>query len=392
MKTVGIIAEYNPFHLAHADMISRARLDAGAEAVVCVMSGDFVQRGDAACYSKFARAKAAVRSGVDLVFELPLPWCLSSAEGFARGGVGLLASSGVVDIIAFGSECADRSKLTAVAEALDSPAFPALLKIELRKGASFARARENALVALLGEELRSVLSAPNDILGIEYARANAALPRAMELLPIERSGSAHDGAGSASALRKMLREGESIEERIPAGAYAVYREESAVFAEELEIALLSRLRALPREAFSRIPDAAEGLDALLYAACREEPCVDAILMRCKSKRYALARLRRMLLCAALGIEKGMNEGIPPYLRVLAANERGCELLAQMRASASLPVIVKSASVRRLSEEAQRVFSLGAAAHDLYVLAYREQNARRGGEDHRATPYIQRDGA
>ena len=143
MRTAGIISEYNPFHRGHAWQIGELRRRLGAEtAVVCAMSGSFVQRGDFAIERAHARAEAAVRGGADLVLELPLPWAISSAEGFARGGVSILAATGVVDTLAFGSECGNAAKLQRAAKALLRADFPDALREELAKGLSFAREGE----------------------------------------------------------------------------------------------------------------------------------------------------------------------------------------------------------------------------------------------------------
>ena len=172
MRVFGIICEYNPFHRGHEWQIDELRRLAGEEecAVVCAMSGDFVQRGDFAIERAHARAEAAVRGGADLVLELPLPWAISSAEGFARGGVSILAATGVVDTLAFGSECGNAAKLQRAAKALLRAEFPDALREELAKGLSFAAARESAARALIGEDA-AVLREPNDILGVEYCKA-----------------------------------------------------------------------------------------------------------------------------------------------------------------------------------------------------------------------------
>lgn len=193
MRTAGIISEYNPFHRGHAWQIGELRRRLGAEtAVVCAMSGSFVQRGDFAVMRTHARAEAAVRGGADLVLELPLPWAIASAEGFAAGGVGVLAATGAVDTLVFGSECGDTETLKAVAAALESDAFAALLRQRLAEGTSFAAAREAAARKLLGEKA-AVLAQPNDILGVEYCKAIAR--QAAALMP----------AGAAAKGRRARR-------------------------------------------------------------------------------------------------------------------------------------------------------------------------------------------
>lgn len=392
MKAVGIVAEYNPFHGGHQYQIRKIREICGADTpIAAVMSGDFVQRGEAAAYDKFTRAAAAVRGGVSLVIELPLPWSLSSAEGFARGGVGLLGATGVVGALSFGSESGDLAALEMTAAALDTPAFSEALKASLTGGAPFAAARAKAAHALLGE-VAAVLDTPNDLLAVEYLRAAIKLGYTFNYIPVRRAGSVHDGAGSASELRARLREGGSLSGLIPEVAWDVFcRADEAgrgyVSPESLRTAILSRLREKTPEDFAAVPDAAEGLHFRLYEAARRGASAGEIADLAKSKRYAHARLRRMVMCAALGICAGDADGVPPYLRVLAFDARGAALLREMKTCAALPVIVKSARVRDESEAVRRVFDLGSRAHDLYALGWENRSAQAADGDYRATPHV-----
>lgn len=392
MKAVGIVAEYNPFHSGHQYQIRKIREMCGADMpIVAVMSGDFVQRGEAAAYDKFTRAAAAVRGGVSLVIELPLPWSLSSAEGFARGGVGLLGATGVVGALSFGSESGDLAALEKTATALDTPEFTDALKASLTGGTPFAAARAKAAQALLGNAA-AVLDTPNDLLAVEYLRAAAKLGYTFKYIPIRREGSVHDGAGSASELRARLREGESLSGRIPDEAWDVFRRADEagrgyVSPESLRTALLSRLREKTPEDFAAVPDAAEGLHFRLYEAARRGASAEEIADLAKSKRYAHARLRRMVMCAVLGICAGDAGGVPPYLRVLAFDAQGAALLREMKMCASLPVIVKSARVRDENEAVRRVFDLGSRAYDLYVLGWENRAAQAADGDYRATPHV-----
>lgn len=389
MRTAGIIAEYNPFHNGHLYHIARTRELTGAEAVVCVMSGDFVQRGEAAVFSKFARAEAAVRAGADLVLELPLPWSIASAEGFARGAVGLLDATGVVDCISFGSECGDMAALTELTEVLCREETEEKLRQQLRSGVSYPVARERAVASALGVETAAMLHTPNNILGIEYLRALAKQGSGMIPYTVKREGGEHDGENSASALRKKLRNEESIDKMTPACCAEVWererREGRFVTMDALETALLSRLRMLPLSAYEKLPDASEGLENRLYAAARAGESWEAILDSAAAKRYPRARLRRMLLCAVLGVEKGMAAGIPPYIRPLAANETGRALLGEMKKTAALPIISRGGDAREHGGEIERIFDLGSRAHDLYVLGYHRIEERQADEDYRRSP-------
>ena len=397
MRICGIVAEYNPFHAGHSRHIAETRRALGGDAaIVCAMSGDSVQRGENAVLSRHARAEAAVRCGADLVLELPLPWALSSAEGFARGGVGLLSATGVVDSISFGSECGSLALLQKAVGALRSPAYPARLKEELAVGVSFAAARQRALEAVAGEPL-TALRAPNDLLVVEYLKAVEVLRADLTPVVIPRVGAGHDSPEpdalpSASFLRRSLAAGEDISRYLPEAAAEVLARETArgrgpVLPSALEGALLSRLRALDREAFSRLPDAGEGLGNRLYEAVRASGSLEEVYALAKTKRYAHARVRRMCACAALGVDAADAGGIPPYLRVLASTGRGVELLHEMKRAAALPILTRGAAVRELDERAQRVFALDSGAADLLALGYTDPSSRRCDREYLEKPLI-----
>ncbi len=379
MTAAGIITEYDPLHLGHVHLMAEVRRLLGPETgIICVMSGNYVQRGGFAVVGKHARAAAAVQSGADLVLELPVPWALSSAEGFAAGAVELLKSAGNVAHLVFGSESGDAAPLVRLAEALESPAFPPALRRELARGDSFAAARQRAAECLLPGGDAALLKQPNDILGVEYCKAL----RGSGIRPLavprrgagHNSGTAGDGFASASAIRALLRRGEeeaALSRMAPAMA-AAYREERAagrapILLENCERALLARLRFLEEADFAALDGGNEGLYHRFFRAARSAASVAELLEAVKTKRYPLARLRRMVFRAYLGLAPAPPER-PAYLRVLAANGRGTALLAGMRRTASLPVLTKPAAVRRLSEEARRLFELEARADRLGALA------------------------
>jgi len=388
MRAFGIICEYNPFHCGHKWQLDELRRRNGTEecGIVCAMSGEFVQRGDFAIERAHARAEAAVRGGADLVLELPLPWSIASAEGFARGGVGVLNATGIVDTLVFGSECGETEKLRRAAEALLREDFSERLRDELSKGLSFAAARESAARTLIGEDA-GVLAEPNDILGVEYCKAllqsdSTITPLAMERRAVGHNEGAAEGFASASHIRELLTNGEEASAYLTAESAAIYARECAagrapVTMQNAERAVLSRLRAMCEEDFARYDSGNEGLYRRFYDAARTAASVDELLSAVKTKRYAYARLRRMLLAAYLDVTAADVPPEVPYLRVLACNERGRKLLKTIKKTGSAPVLTKSADVRALSEEAQKLFALTARAADQYVLAYPELRAARG---------------
>ena len=205
MNITGIVAEYNPYHNGHQYMTAKCR-EAGATHLVAVMSGNFVQRGSVAIMDKRARAKAALADGVDLVLELPVPWAVSTAELFARGGLSVLAGLGCVQSLAFGCETADKDLLEKAADAVCDIKVHGLIKEELEGGITYAAARENAVRRLYGDEIADVISKPNNILAVEYLKAMKSIGTTFDLMPIERRGAEHDSLkengefSSASAL------------------------------------------------------------------------------------------------------------------------------------------------------------------------------------------------
>lgn len=398
MKTAGIICEYNPFHRGHAWQIGALRRLLGEDsAVVCVMSGDFVQRGEFALMRAHARAEAAVRGGADLVLELPLPWAISSAEGFARGGIAALDAAGCIDTLVFGSECGDAQVLLEAARALLGGDFPPLLREKLAQGLSFAGAREAAARELLGEKA-AVLSQPNDILGVEYCKALLQCGSKIAPLALARCGVAHDGGASddgfasASHIRALLARGEDASAYLTEESAAIFARERAlgrapVTMANAERAILSHLRAMEEEDFAAFDSGNEGLYRRFYAAVRTAPTLETLLDGVKTKRYAYARLRRMALSAYLGVTKDDMPEALPYLRVLAFNARGREVLRRMKKTARVPLLIKSADVRALDETAQKLFALTARAEDQYVLAYPSLAEARGGSAWTQGPVI-----
>jgi len=328
LKTVGIVCEYNPLHLGHKAQFDRVREAFGEEcAIVCAMSGNFVQRGAPAVVDKSLRAEAAVLTGADLVLELPITAALSSAEGFAAGGVAVL--SRLCGTLCFGAETGDKDALLGTAQALLSEEFPPLLRRELDTGKSFPAARQGALAAM-GMEDAPVFS-PNDILAVEYCKAILRQGVSMTPFPIRRGGSYHAESPdpdnpSATAVRRRMLEGGEWKAFVPAPARPVLEGAPLHSLAAGERAVLGRLRTMAEEEFEALPYGGEGLWRKLMHACRREGSLEAILTAVKSKRYTRSRLDRMVMCAFLGIREDMLEAPAPYVRVLAFNDRGRRLL------------------------------------------------------------------
>lgn len=370
MNAVGIVAEYNPFHLGHAWHIAQTRSLLGTDRpVVCVMSGHWVQGADCAIADKWTRASLALEGGADLVLELPTPWAMASAEPFARGAVSILAATGVVDTLSFGSECGSAQELREAARALDAPDYPTRLRAALDKGLSFPAARQEAAGC-------SCLSTPNNNLGVEYLRALEYLNVSMEVVTVPRRGAAHNGTqtvegfASATQVRRLLRSGAGDEAAMLVCPGALDRMGEVTSLTHLERAILARLRTMDASDWAALPDsgAVEGLPERLVRAARQALSLDEFYSLAKTKRYTHARLRRLALSAFLGMDRN-RPALPPYVRVLGFNRRGQALLKQMKDTCSLPVLTKPAQARDLTGPARQVFEAEALYTDLYGLCF-----------------------
>ena len=394
MRICGVVSEYNPFHKGHAYQIEQAKSHLGEDsAVVCCMSSDFVQRGDAAILPKHLRAKAAVLGGADVVLELPSPYALRSAEGFAQSAVDILLGTGVITDLSFGAEDADAELLHETASLLLEHQTVQDTLLHLKTGISYAAARERALYQRVKEKAE-ILQKPNNILAVEYCKALIRRESAVNLLPIERKGAGHDeGAegefASASYIREFLREGKTDEALpyLPETTVAILKESmesghALLDQSRLENAMLSSLVRLTADDLAALPDANEGLDNRLLEAIRKGRTIEEICAQAKTKRYALSRIRRMIFCAYLGITKEESTTPPPYARVLAFSDKGREVLKLARKRATLPLITKPAHAFDLGGDARKIFEREALACDLYNLALPCWKDIRWGDDWR----------
>lgn len=337
MDITGIICEYNPLHLGHKKQFDRIRALNPDTGIVCLMSGNYVQRGYPAVIDKSLRAKAAILSGADLVLELPVTASLSSAEGFAAEGVRILG--GFCNWLCFGAESADKESLLATAQALLSNEFSEKLRTELDKGVSFPVARQAALKAM-GVQA-DTLSRPNDILATEYCKAILQQNSPMEPMPIVRQGNYHDTAideenPSATALRECMAVKQEWLKFVPEAARTAFADAELHALSFGEQAILYRLRTMTDGEFEALPYGSEGLWRKLMHNARKFATLEEIVTATKSKRYTRTRLDRMVMCAFLGITKTDIDTPAPYVRVLALNDKGRELLKAARETGLFP--------------------------------------------------------
>ena len=379
LKITGIIAEYNPFHKGHQLHIQTARQQ-GATHIAVVMSGNFVQRGAPALLSKHLRARAALESGADLVMELPLPYACATAQRFAYGGVATLQGLGCVDELFFGSESGNLEGLEKASQAIDDPRLGEALEPLLAQGMTFAEARQKAVSQLYGESVGALLGDPNDILGIEYLRQLRLQQSAIRPALMERVGPGHDSAAasgfitSASQLRNLLAQGAIgvASNYMPKPSAEICRLSLASHVAPAsfypaERAILARLRTMSVEDLARLPDISEGLENRLYDAIRSATTLEELLTACKTKRYTLSRLRRILLSAFLGLEARHSQLPPPYIHVLGFTPAGKEILTAAKDTCTLPLSHSLAQLRDLGGDAETFARLEASSTDLYCL-------------------------
>lgn len=373
--TAGIVCEYNPFHKGHLYHIEKTK-QAGADFIVCVMSGNFVQRGECAYADKWTRAKSAILCGADVVIDLPVPWSCASAENFARGSVGLLCDFGI-DMLSFGSECEDAELLRRCADASDDGAVSALLREKMSSGLSYPSALSVAVGELYGEREREILFSPNSTLAVEYIRALKQLSPEVRLLPVKRRGSGHDsgeireGTASASKLRSFasLSDGaDYIPEKAFSALNEAFGEGNGPYSMKWgERAVLSALREMKREDYSLFVTDNSGLASRIYEAVQSARSLDTLYEGAKSKNYTHSRIRREVMSLYLKIPRDMSKTKVPYMRILAASERGLSLLSRAKENSSVPVITRHGEGARLSGKAGAVYELQCSSTDKFAL-------------------------
>lgn len=379
MKTAGIICEYNPFHLGHARQLSLLRQQLGEECrIVCVMSGNYVQRGLPAMWNKYDRARAAAACGADLVLELPVTGVLQSAEGFAQTGVEILTRLGCVDVLCFGAECGDAAALNQLAAALDEPVCMQRLRDGLKQGLPYAAARQAAL-----EDQDNLLRQPNNILGLEYCRAIRKLGSSLTPLAIQRNGDYHAAAAdiqapSAAAVRNLFPDGHWTA-YVPEAAANILQGAPWYDLSYGERAVLARLRSLDDDAWEHCAHGSEGLWSKARQAARSQPDLESVIHAIKSKRYPRSRIQRLLLCAYLGIDtQDLNRPLP-YIRILASTQTGRTILREARKKSDLSLINPGQTLRNhvywpLERRCADLFTLFAAPN-YPTLCQTEQAAR-----------------
>ncbi|MDE5951340.1 MAG: nucleotidyltransferase [Acetatifactor sp.] len=389
MKVCAVIAEYNPFHLGHAYHLKQARLLTDADYIVVVMSGNFVQRGEPALVDKYARAKTALSCGADLVLELPTCFSAGSAEYFARGAISMLDHLGMIDFLCFGSECSEIQFLSQFADIFlkEPEPYKKILLEKLKLGYSYPTARSNALVIAYPELAAdiSVISSPNNILGIEYIKALHRRRSPIHPVNIRRIGSDYRDKrlgpfhSSSRALRQAIYSNRSIEElhsQMPEEAYGIlmdyFDREKPLFQDDFSTLLHYKLLSEQAKGYTDYlditPDLSDKICKYVYQYTTFSEFCDLL----KSKDMTYTRIGRCLLHILLNITKDNmqfyidNQDAISYARLLGFREDAKPLLTAIDKNTSIPLITKMADAEKLlTGGGQHMFQQEVQITDIY---------------------------
>ena len=360
-----VICEFNPFHNGHKYLLDSMRKD-GCDYIIAVMSTSFTQRGDVAVFSKFQRAEDALKGGADIVIELPVVWAVSSAQRFANAGCEIIKSLGCVDRVYFGSESGDITLLKTAADATENQDVQKILKSYMQEGDYYPTALQKAVKEVFSEEISDALSSPNNTLGIEYIKSLKGSN--IDVRTIGRVGASHDSEyaeenfASASKIRRDLSEGIDTSDFLPKSNSTSV---NCAFLENAEKAILFKLRSMCSQDFEKLPDVSEGLHNRFRDAVEKNTSTESILDSVKTKRYTLARLRRILICALLDITKDIQDISVPYIKILGYNSDKELLLKTVFEKSSLPVIMSVAKAKEsLDSNSLKVLNIEINATDL----------------------------
>ncbi len=375
MKIGSIICEYNPFHNGHLYAINKIKSELKPDAVVCIMSGCFTQRGEPAVSDKYTRAKHAILAGADVVFELPAAFATAPAEIFAKGAVKLLSELKTEqNTLCFGMETPDKNALFKVAAALnaESREFKAVIRRELEKGCTLAHAKYEALKTTLNDEIaHELLKSPNNLLAVEYVRAILQGGNSLRIMPFEREGSAYlektlkKGKNpSATAIRELIsqKNRKKTVNFVPPFVY----EDLPILPPRADEMIMAALHIKEKSELKQILDCTEGLENRIKALLKDNFTKDDLFAKLCTRRYTGTRLSRITLSALLGIKKTdvlkfLKSKL--YLKTLAVNTKKSDLLSELQGKT--PFLVRKSDADRLQGAAADCFALDAFACDIY---------------------------
>lgn len=373
MKTMAVICEYNPFHNGHKYQLCEHKKALGADSVICLMSGSFVQRGAPAVYDKWTRAQDAVKNGADLVIELPVVYSAQSAMRFSYGAVKLLDKLGIVDYLSFGSECGDIDVLSFVAGVINSPEFKALLEEELKTGVSFPAARTQILREHYPDIDEELISSPNNILALEYINALFDIRSTIKPKTIKRNTK----FVSASVIREKMDRNENVKELIPTEVRKTYDKKA------YDNLILYHFRKESPKTLQEVCDVAEGLENKFKKASQLTINQNELAEAVKSKRYTRTRIDRICVNSLLGIKDSHTELEPQYARILAFNSTGQKLLTEIKKVSKIPIITKVADAKPDTNDYEIMLEKDLLATDIYSIL----TDKPAGLDYKTSPIV-----
>lgn len=409
MPVLGLISEYNPFHNGHLYHFNTSRDITQAEYSICILSGNFVQRGEPAIVDKWSRTMMALKAGIDLIIELPIIYCAQSAEIFAFGAISLLNKLGIVDSICFGSECGDINILKEIAYiiAYEPDEYKAFIKEGTQKGLSFAAAREKAVIRYIDKcmhknidtkQLKQILQSSNNILALEYIKWLLRLNSKIVPLTIKRIHSGYNDKSldkpiaSATAIRSAIEKDdyEILNKHMPDYAVNILREQfnlgrGPVSLDDFTNTVLCNLRRMKASELSALADVSEGLEYRIKKASISSFDIEGLIQSIKSKRYAQTRIQRIIINSLLLITKNDLDLFktigPQYVRVLGFSEKGRKLISAIKKSCDIPLITNVSGYKKYGNEyLNKMIEMDILSTDVYVTAYKKPELKYGGQD------------
>ncbi len=378
MKICAVIAEYNPFHLGHLKQFEYIKNTLGAEKIVVIMSGNFTQRGEPALLNKFIRAKHAVLAGADLVIEMPTVFATGNAEVFAKGGVKVANSLGIIDGLCFGVESGNADDYITLAKCMndESKEFKQAVKEALADGVSLAKAKFTALKKLGKKYDESLVASPNNILGLEYTKALLSLNSKIEIEPMQRSGDHNDktlkrGITSATSIRETVKDGKAkkVKPCVPKFVFEDIKGSSLPYS--LNGILLAGVHTASAKQLALVPDCTEGLENRIKALSKDNLSLEKLIDKVTTKRYTSSRIRRIITANLLGINhKLLQECLEEktYAKVLAVNKDSKGLISEIAKEGSIPVLTRKSECESLKKTAKASFEIDTLANDLYAIS------------------------
>lgn len=408
MNVLGLIVEYNPFHNGHLHHLKESKKLSNADYVICVMSGNYIQRGEPAIINKWSRTKMALNAGIDLVIELPTVYAMSTAEFFSFGAVKILDSLGIVNNICFGSECGDVNSLERIADVLVNEPYDykCTLKNSLSEGLSFPVAREVALSKYFGTNFHNmkIVNSSNNILGIEYIKALKKLNSSIKPITIQRIHNSYNSTditgsiSSATAVRKhILSKGIDASEDIlnltvPTKSAEIFKDEvlikkNPISLENFEDILLYKLRNMSLEEIKSLPYVTEGLENRIKKAVNTCGSIYEVIDNINTKRYTQTRIQRILLSTLtsinnLELQQFNYYGGPQYIKILGFNANGRHLLSEIKKRCRLPIITKPSNFKNTCNPLiKRMLEIESISTDNYVLGYKNPEFKVAGQEY-----------